>query len=56
MSTELDKVRNRIAYLRKVVRDTEWRSEAYRANWEIEDLKQQRTILRRQIKEEQNNA
>ena len=48
MSTELDKVRERIAHLRKVVRETEWRSTAYRANVEIEDLKQQRKILRKQ--------
>ena len=48
MKTELDQVRERLAYLHKLARDTEWRSEAYRAKVEIEDLKQQRKILRKQ--------
>ena len=36
--TELEQVRERLAYLHKLARDTEWRSEAYRAKIEIEEL------------------
>lgn len=50
MRTELDQVRARIAELRKLARDTEWRSEAYRAKVEIEELKQRRTQLRKELK------
>lgn len=47
MNTELEKVVARIAELRKLIRRTEWRSEAYRAKLEIIDLQARRKILRR---------
>jgi len=37
--TDPQEIRDRIAFLRKLVRQTEWRSEAYRSNVEILDLK-----------------
>jgi hypothetical protein len=49
--TELEQVRERLAYLHKLARDTEWRSEAYRAKVEILELKQRRTQLRKEVKE-----
>ena len=50
MKTELDQVRERLAELHKLARETEWRSEAYRAKVEIEELKQRRTQLRKELK------
>jgi len=47
MSTELEQVVARIAELRKLIRRTEWRSEAYRAKLEIIDLQARRKILRK---------
>jgi len=45
--TDLQEVRDRIAYLRKLIRRTEWRSEAYRSKVEIEMLQERRKILRK---------
>jgi len=50
MKAELDQVRERLAYLHKLARDTEWRSEAYRAKVEIVELKERRTQLRKELK------
>jgi len=49
--TELDQVRARLAELHKIARETEWRSTAYRAKVEILELKQRRTQLRKEVKE-----
>jgi hypothetical protein len=46
MNTELEQVVARIAELRKLIRRTEWRSEAYRAKLEIIDLQARRKVLR----------
>ena len=46
MNTELEQVVARIAELRKLIRRTEWRSEAYRAKVEIIDLQARRKVLR----------
>ncbi len=48
--TDLDEVRTRLSYLHKVKRQTEWRSTAYRAMVEIEELKARRKELRKQAK------
>lgn len=37
--TDVQEIKERISYLHKVARKTEWRSEAYRAKVEIIDLK-----------------
>lgn len=47
MSIELEQVVARIADLRKFIRRTEWRGEAYRAKLEIMDLQARRKELRK---------
>ena len=48
---ELDEVRAEITRLHKVKRETEWRSEAYRAQLDIDDLTARRKVLRRRIRD-----
>ena len=48
--TDLNEVRERLSYLHKLARETEWRSTAYRAKVEIIELKARRKELRKQAK------
>lgn len=48
--TDLNEVRERLSYLHKLARETEWRSTAYRAKVEIVELKARRKELREELK------
>ena len=48
--TDLDVVRERLAMLRKLKRETQWRGEDYRYMVMIEELKARRTELRQEMK------
>ena len=48
--TDLNEVRERLSYLHKLARETEWRSTAYRAKVEIIELKARRKELREELK------
>ena len=50
--TDVQEIKERISYLHKVARETEWRSTAYRAKVEIIELK----ARLKELKEELKNA